>query len=88
MSEAKKTTNHKEIQEWAQKHGGVPSIIKDTEDDGKGEGVLRIHFPQKSKDEDSFKKISWDEFFKEFDSNKLALLHDPDSNFNKLVNRA
>jgi hypothetical protein len=87
MSEAKKTTNHDEIKKWAEKHGGVPSIIKGTEDDGKGEGVLRIHFPEKSKDDDSFEEVSWNEFFKEFDNNKLALLHDPDGNFNKLVNR-
>lgn len=87
MSEAKKTTNHKEIQQWAEQHGGVPAIVKGTENDGKGEGVLRIHFPEKSKDNDSFEEISWDEFFKEFDKNKLALLHQPDSAFNKLVNR-
>jgi hypothetical protein len=49
--------------------------------------VLRIHFPEKSKDDDSFEEVSWNEFFKEFDNNKLALLHDPDGNFNKLVNR-
>ncbi|HEY4650714.1 MAG TPA: hypothetical protein VIG72_04835 [Pontibacter sp.] len=87
MSEAKKTTNHNEIKKWAEKHGGVPSIIKGTEDDGSGEGVLRIHFPEKSDNNDSFEEVSWDEFFKEFDNSKLALLHDPDGNFNKLVNR-
>ncbi|WP_250428485.1 hypothetical protein [Pontibacter ruber] len=87
MSEAKKTTNRKEIEEWAKKHGGVPSIIKGTENDGKGEGVLRIHFPKKSDSNESFEEISWDEFFKEFEHNKLALLHDPNGNFNKLVNR-
>jgi len=87
MSEAKKSTDHKEIQQWAEQHGGVPAIIKGTENDGEGEGVLRIHFPEKSKDNDNFEEISWDEFFKEFDKNKLALLHQPDSAFNKLVNR-
>ena len=87
MSEAKKTTNHREIQEWAKKHGGVPSIIKGTEDDGSGEGLLRIHFPKKSDSSDNFEEISWEEFFKEFDKCKLALLHDPNGNFNKLVNR-
>jgi len=87
MSEAKKTTDHKEIKKWTEDHGGVPSIIKGTENDGSGEGVLRIHFPEKSDSNSSFEEISWDEFFKEFDKNKLALLHDPNSNFNKLVNR-
>lgn len=87
MSTAKKTTNHKEIQEWVEERGGVPAVIKGTEDDGSGEGVLRIHFPEKSDSNDSFDEISWEEFFKEFDNNKLALLQDPNSNFNKLVNR-
>mgnify|MGYP005752203999 CR=1 FL=1 len=87
MSEAKKTTNHDEIRKWAEQHGGVPAVIKGTEKDGSGEGVLRIHFPEKSKNDDSFDEISWDEFFKEFDNNKLALLHDPNGNFSKLVNR-
>lgn len=87
MSEAKKTTDHKEIKDWAEKHGGEPSIIKGTEKDGSGEGLLRIHFPGKSDDNGSFEKVSWDDFFKEFESSKLALLHDPNGNFNKLVNR-
>ena len=87
MSEAKKTINHEESKKGAEKHGGVPSIIKGTKADGKGEGLLRIHFPEKSKDDDNFEEVSRDEFFKEFDNSKLALLHDPDSNFNKLVNR-
>ncbi|MFD2513964.1 hypothetical protein ACFSRY_08815 [Pontibacter locisalis] len=87
MSEAKKTTNHKEIMAWAEKHDGVPAVIKGTDDDGSGEGVLRIHFPKKSSDNDNFEEISWDEFFEEFEENKLALLHDPNGVFNKLVNR-
>lgn len=87
MSEAKKTTNRKEIQEWAEERGGVPAVVKGTDHDGDGEGVLRIHFPEKSDSNGSFEEISWDKFFEEFEDNKLALLHDPNSNFNKLVNR-
>lgn len=87
MAESRKSTNHDEIKKWAEDHGGVPSIIKGTENDGGGEGVLRIHFPEKSNDNDTFEEVSWDEFFKEFENSKLALLHDPEGNFNKLVNR-
>ncbi|MCC9165343.1 hypothetical protein [Pontibacter harenae] len=87
MSEAKKTTNHDEIKKWAEQHGGKPSIIKGTEKDGGGEGVLRIHFPEKSDSNGSFEEVSWDEFFDEFENSKLALLHDPSGNFNKLVSR-
>ncbi len=32
-------------------------------------------------------EISWDEFFKEFDNRKLALLYEQDSMFSKLVGR-
>lgn len=87
MSEAKKTTNRKEIEKWAEQHGGVPFVIKGTENDGKGEGVLRIHFPQKSKDNENFEEVSWDEFFREFEDKKLAILLSPGSNFSKLVKR-
>ena len=87
MSESKKTTDPKEIQQWAEKHGGVPAIVKGTENDGKGEGVLRIHFPEKSDNDDKFEEISWEEFAREFEKNKLALVYDAAGNFNKLVSR-
>jgi hypothetical protein len=87
MSESKKTTDPKEIQQWAEKHGGVPAIVRGTENDGKGEGVLRIHFPEKSDDDDKFEEISWEEFAREFEKNKLALVYDAAGNFNKLVSR-
>ena len=87
MSEAKKTTNHKEIKDWADKQGAVPAVIKGTENDGSGEGVLRMHFPKQSNNNSNFEEISWDEFFKEFDKNNLALLHEPDGKFSKFVSR-
>ncbi|PRY15027.1 hypothetical protein CLV24_103266 [Pontibacter ummariensis] len=86
MSTAKKTTDHEEIKKWAKEQGGVPAIVKGTEDDGEGLGLLRIHFPEKSNDDD-LKEISWEEFFKEFEHSKLALLHEPDGVFSKLVSR-
>jgi anaerobic selenocysteine-containing dehydrogenase len=87
MSEAKKSTDRKEIKEWAEKHGGVPAIIKGTENEGKGEGVLRIHFPKKSDSNDSFEEISWEDFFRELEEKKLAVLLDPKTTFSKIVNR-
>ncbi len=33
------------------------------------------------------KRSEWDEFFKEFDKRKLALVYDPDSMFSKIVGR-
>jgi hypothetical protein len=60
---------------------------------GKGDtGLLRLDFPGYS-GADSLQHISWEEFFKKFDENGLALLHQDTtadgkkSNFNKLVSR-
>ena len=87
MSDSKKTTDHQEIKRWVEAHDGVPTIIEDTES-GEGEGVLRIHFPKASSD-DQFKEISWDNFFEIFDKKQLAFLYqdEPDSTFHKLVSR-
>ena len=87
MSDSKKTTDHQEIKRWVEAHDGVPTVIEDTES-GKGEGVLRIHFPKASAD-DQFKEISWDDFFETFDEKELAFLYqdEPDSTFHKLVSR-
>ena len=32
-------------------------------------------------------EISWDEFFREFEARKLALLYEPDSMFSKMIGR-
>ena len=92
MSESKTTTDHKSIQKWAEARKGVPSKISNT-GSKKGDGVLRIHFPDNSDKEENFDEISWDEFFKIFDKNKLAFLYQEKkmsgegSTFHKFVNR-
>lgn len=91
MSESKKTTDKETIRNWAEARNGVPAFIKGTEN--KDSGVLRIHFPQASKNDDQFDKISWDKFFEQFDQNKLAMVYQEKlddgnkSNFYKLVSR-
>ena len=87
MSDTNKTTDHDKIKEWVTAHDGVPTVIEDT-GSGNGPGVLRIHFPQASSD-DNFKEISWDEFFKQFEDNDLAFLYQDqgDSTFHKFVSR-
>lgn len=79
------TTDHETIRKWAEKHGGHPAHVKDT---GKGgdPGILRIDFPGFS-GEASLEPLSWDKWFEWFDRNELALLHEEDSRFNKLVSR-
>src|SRR5690606_30958020 len=87
MSEAKTTTNHDEIRKWVEERDGRPSRVKTS---GKG-GVLRIDFREP---EESFEEISWDDFFKIFDENNLAFLHQDKtadgktSRFNKFVERS
>ena len=92
MSKVKQTHSHKEIQSWAESKGGVPSIVKDTDKKGEG-GVLRIHFPAHSNNNNDFEEIQWDRFFEELDSNQLDLLYQEskadgeDSTFHKFVER-
>jgi hypothetical protein len=85
------TTDHDEIRRWAEERGGVPSCVRGTGGGG-DTGLLRIDFPGYS-GEGKLQKISWDEFFKKFDEQNLALLYQEQtangqkSNFNKLVSR-
>ena len=91
MASAEPITDHRRIREWAEERGAKPSCVKGT--GGKGDtGLIRLDFPGYSGGE-SLQPISWDEWFKAFDENKLALLVQDEtasgetSNFNKLVTR-
>lgn len=92
MSESKKTTDINTIKSWAEDRNGVPAVIKDT-DKGGGDGVLRIHFPQNSSDQENFDEISWDQFKNKFEENNLAMVYQEqkdngsDSTFYKFVAR-
>ena len=86
------TTDHDEIRRWVEARGGWPARVKGT--GGAGDpGMIRIDFPGYS-GEESLERISWDEWFGQFDENELALLirdfrhedGEPDR-FNKLVRR-
>ena len=51
-------------------------------------GIVRIMFPKAPNTEhENLVPIPWDEFFREFDERKLALVYDPDSMFSKIVSR-
>jgi hypothetical protein len=80
-------TDHDEIRKWAERHGGKPAAVDRTHqgDDG---GIIRIMFPKAPHSEHShLVEISWNEFFKEFEERKLALLYDPKSLFSKIIGR-
>jgi hypothetical protein len=86
MSET--TTDHNEIRRWAEKHDGRPASVSST-GSGSDPGILRLMFPDAPQhDDDALEEISWDEWLKAFDDNGLALVYEPDSNFNKLVSRS
>src|SRR4051795_3789550 len=90
MSEAKLTTDHEEIRQWAEARRGKPATVKSTMSKGEP-GILRIDFDPP---EESLKSISWDEFFEKFDQEKLAFLHQDRtaegqiSRFHKFVERS
>ncbi|HVX81644.1 MAG TPA: hypothetical protein VHB23_09705 [Devosiaceae bacterium] len=80
------TTDHDVIRKWVEARGGHPARVK-----GRGPGgILRIDFGEP---EESLEEISWDEFFKVFDDNDLAFLHQDKthdgktSRFSKFVER-
>lgn len=92
MASAKTTTDHDTIRKWAEARNAKPSTVSRTgkEDDP---GILRLNFPGYSGN-DSLKEIPWDEWFRKFDEQNLALLFQETtksgepSNFNKLVSRS
>jgi hypothetical protein len=90
MTEAKKTTDHKLIRQWAEERGGRPATVKGTAGSEEA-GILRIAFSEDS--QDSLKEISWEEFFDKFEQAGLAFLYQEEtkggetSRFFKLVNR-
>jgi hypothetical protein len=91
MASAKTTTNHDEIRKWAEERNAKPSTVKRTGNQ-EDPGILRLNFPGYS-GEDSLQEIPWDEWFRKFDEQELALLYQEQtkdgqkSNFNKLVSR-
>jgi hypothetical protein len=77
MAAALRTRDHDEIQDWAEAIDGHPAVAK-------GTGVLRIDF---GKPEENLERVDWDEFFEIFDRSDVDFLYDPDSRFNKFVER-
>ena len=72
-SMAKTTTDHEKIKTWVRERGGHPAIVKGTADKNTV-GVLRIDFPGYS-GEEALEKITWEEFFRGFEEEKLAFLY-------------
>jgi hypothetical protein len=90
-SDTRTTTDHEEIRRWVEEHGGKPARVRGTGDGG-DPGILRIDFPGGT-GEDQLEHISWDEWFRKFDENRLAFVYQErkadgeDSTFFRLVKR-
>lgn len=86
---ATKITDHGEIRKWAEERGGRPACVK-AAGGKRGSCVLRFDFAEP---DPSLEEIGWDEFFRIFDDNGLALLEQDRtasgkiSRFSKFVNR-
>ena len=86
MSDAQQTTDHERIRRWVEERNGRPARVKST----KPGGILRIDFGEP---EESLEPIDWDQFFRIFEENDLAFLHQDkinsgsQSRFNKFVSR-
>ncbi|GLS79778.1 hypothetical protein [Paracoccus marinus] len=89
MSTSETTTDHDTIRKWIEDRGGVPTVVKGTEDD-EGEGILRVDFAER---DEKLEEISWDEFFDTFEDRGLAFLYQEEtadgkeSRFFRFVNR-
>jgi len=92
--ENNRTTDHDEIRRWAEARGGRPAAVQGT-GEGNDPGILRLVFPgaRRTSDE-ALEEISWEEWFRAFDRNGLALVYQDttaeghQSRFNKLVDRS
>ena len=91
---SKQMTDHDEIRKWAEARGGQPAKVEGTGSGKSDPGMIRLMFPDNPQaNDDKLSPISWDEWFKAFDQNNLALVYQDEtaggqkSSFNKLVSR-
>jgi len=91
-TQSKTTTNHDQIRRWAEARHAQPARVKGTGSRGSDPGMIRLDFPGYS-GRGKLEPISWNQWFKSFDDNDLALVYQEKtasgqrSNFNKLVGR-
>ena len=91
MSTSHQTHDHQTIKRWVEQRNGVPARVIGTDVNG-DEGILRIYFPEFSESDD-LEEISWEDFFNDFEKDKLEFLYQEKkangdlSTFYKLVAR-
>jgi hypothetical protein len=72
--ESKITTNHEVIRRWVEERGGLPAAMKQEVYASAGEAILRIDFTPAG-DAETLEMISWNEFFRKFEEDRLAFLY-------------
>lgn len=68
-----RTIDHDEIRTWAEDRGGHPALAGSSRGVTEEGGNLRISF---GGDEENLEEVSWDEFFRMFDEQDLALVYE------------
>lgn len=69
---AERTQDHNTIRQWIEERGGKPAVVKATENNDDGAGVLRVKFDENERD---LEDVGWDEFFDTFDDKNLTFLY-------------
>ena len=94
MTSATKTTDHDAIRRWIEDRDGAPARVN-ARGHKQGGGILRVDFDDPGgENDDALEHIDWDTFFRTFDENDLAFLHQDKtadgevSRFNKFVSRS
>lgn len=86
----KSTISHDDITQWVDTYKGRPEIINDPTAKGDKTGI-RINFSKEMEEEympeNETHEVSWQEFFRIFDDQSLALLYDPDSTSYRFIKR-
>lgn len=65
------TTDHDKIRSWTEARGGYPATVQGHSKGGEASSVLRIVF----EDHDELLRSDWDEFFRKFEDEGLALVY-------------
>jgi len=85
-------TDHDEIRQWAEERNAHPACVRGTGRKKNDTGMIRLDFPGFSGAR-SLQEVDWDDWFRQFDENNLALVVQDStargqrSNFNKLIGR-
>jgi hypothetical protein len=84
-SKSRVTIDHDEMKRRVESKGGCPASVKGT---GRGDdpGIRRVDFPG-SRRVETLQRMSWNEWFRWFDKNKLAFVYDPDTLLEARVTR-